>query len=139
MEGIIFLFIIIIAFNLINIFLKAIKGAQGDQKKDPSTDEKQPSVGEAETKNFWEEETTRFRAKNSKDATADQASVHEERKEYTGVADDYATSPPGKSYKPPEMAYSLKKMLSQKESLAAAVVVHEILNHPKAMRRKRES
>ena len=137
MEGIIVVFIIIIiAFNLLNVFLKAIRGSRGGQRKDTPTGTKQPPAGVAEAKDFWEVGTTRFSAKKPEDATSDQNSDHKERKEYKGVAYDNATSPSGESVKPSLMAFNLKKILSQKESLAAAVFFHEVLSHPKAMRRK---
>ncbi len=138
MEGtILVLIIIIIAFNLLNAFLKAIRGERGDQRKDTPTGKKHLSAGEAEAKDFWEVGTNRFQARKPEDATSDQKSDNEERKGYKGVADDNAISPSGESDRPSEMASNLKRMLSQKKSLAAAVVVHEILKYPPAMRRKR--
>jgi len=138
MEGTILVFIIIIiAFNLLNALLKAIRGEREDQRKDTPTGKKQPPVGEAEAKDFWELGTTRFQTNKPEDAISDQRSDNKERKEYKSVADGYAIFSSGESVKPSELAFNLKKLLSQKESLAAAVVVHEILKHPKAMRRKR--
>jgi len=138
MEGTILVFIIIIiAFNLLNVFLKAIRGAREGQRKDTPTGKKQLSAGEAEGKDFWELGTTRFQAKKPEDATSDQKSDHKERKDYKGVVYDNATSPSGEIVKPSLVAFNLKKMLSQKESLAAAVAVHEILKYPPAMRRRR--
>ncbi len=137
MEGIIVVIIIIIAFNLLNVFLKVIRGERGGQRKDTPTAKKNPSVDETEVKNFWEVETTRFQAEKPENASSDQEFDDEERKEYTGVTVENAISPPGESEKPSEVAYNLKKMLSQKESLAAAVIFHEILKYPPAMRRRR--
>jgi len=135
MEGIIVIIIVIIAFNLLSVFLRAIKGERGSQRVDIPSAKENPSVDETEVKNFGEVETTRFRAKKPENAYSDQEFDDEEHKKYTGVTVDKAISPPDESEKTSEVASNLKKMLSQKESLAAAVVFHEILKHPPSMRR----
>ncbi len=135
MEGIIFLFIIIIAFNLLNALIKALRGEQGDRRTDLSAGKKSPTAGEV--KDIWEEETSRFQAKKPKSAAADRESDDEESLEYAGAEDVYAAAPPLESREPSEVAANLKQMLNRKESLAAAIIVHEILKPPPAVRRRR--
>ena len=124
MEGIIIVIIIIIAFNLLNLFLKVTRGKRGGQRKDISTGIDYPTVDEVEVK-------------KPEFTTSNQESGDEKRDKYTGIANDHAVSSPGESVKPSDVASNLKKMLGQKESLAAAVIVHEILNHPPAIRRRK--
>jgi len=124
MEGIIIVIFIIIAFNLLNLFLKVARGERGGQKKDNPTGIDYPTVIETE-------------AKLPEEATFSQEANDENQKEYLDVADDYAFPSPVESVKPPDLASNLKNALGQKESLAAAVIVHEILSHPPAKQKRR--
>ena len=124
MEGIIIVIIIIIAFNLLNLFLKVVRRERGDQRKDTPIGIDYPTVDEVEVKKPEYE-------------TFDQNSGDKNHNEYMDAANDYAVSSPGESVKPSGLASNLKKILGQKESLAGAVIVHEILNHPPSMQKRR--
>jgi len=135
MEGIIFLLIIIVAFNLLNALIKALRGERGGRQRDIPSGRKRPAAGGV--KDIWEEETAHFRAKKPTGAAADRESDDEESVDYARAKDEYAVIPPVKSREPSEVASNLKQMLSRKESLAAAIIVHEILKPPPAVRRRR--
>ncbi len=149
MEGIVTLIIIIIVFNIISALARAVKGGrQGEEQKVlDGTGEQQPD----KTVRLWEDGEDQFRYVSSttgetysfdragRDAgSADTAAAGVAEKEPAGPASEKQSRPVSTGVRPAASPQpGLQNILSNKESLVAAFIFHEIIDPPRSQRRKR--
>lgn len=139
MEGIITLIVIIIAFNLFNALMKAVRGGQqSPQKKVLVSPE---PLSPHENGQQWTDDEIRFRPKKKEKRADSYDGEGTDAREAESADDTGAWQAPEPVKK--EVASSspvivgLQQTLTCRDPLLAAFIFHEILEPPPSLRRKR--
>lgn len=139
MEGIITLIIIIIAFNIFNALIKAVRGSQkAPQKKAFVVPQQLPPHEKGQLLN---EDEVRFRLKKKEKGSYfyDDEGNDVQEAESAGERDKWLSPEPVNREVATQTPVSvgLQKVLTRRDPLLAAFIFHEILEPPPTLRRKR--
>jgi len=147
MEGIITLIIIIIVFNILNFLGRALRGGRQVERQRVPVDADR--FAPKESLHPRKDEDTYFRS-----VSLDEPETDRDARVSSGIAISETVKEPGietakqKTHKSEQVIargagqsssipVNLQQALSQKESLVAAFIFHEIIDPPLALRRKR--
>ncbi|MDW7738902.1 MAG: hypothetical protein SCJ97_02435 [Bacillota bacterium] len=150
MESIITLIIIVVLFNLFNIIMRVIKGAQNQPsaRKSPVVE---GDFTKPEGKEAWAEELReleyRLMGKFEEDRPVIEAEyiesepIEDEEEEIVEDTPEYSKPesilPVSRTVRPSALELNLKNVLTRKDPLVAAFIFSEILGPPHAIRKKR--
>jgi len=139
MEGIITLIIIIIAFNIFNALMKAVRGSQKVTQKRVFVDPQQ--LPPHEKGQLWNEDEVRFRSKKKEKGSNlyDDEGNDVQEAESAGERDKWLSPEPvnREAATRPPVSVGLQEVLTRRDPLLAAFIFHEILEPPPSLRRKR--
>ncbi len=138
MEGIITLIVIIIAFNIFNAIIRAVRGAQEAPQKRVFPGPEPPSPEESGYR--WVEDDLDISSlEKHKAGRAYDAETTPVQETGGSETDAWQAPPPVKKEiaVPSAVSLGLRQALTRKDSLLAAFIFHEILERPPSLRRKR--